>query len=329
MKRVLHVDTATELRGGQRQLALLLAGRPGDAWAGVPDAPLAAIVGPPAVALLPAGDPRNALRLRRAAAAYDLVAAHTPHAHGVALFAGRPLVVHRRVDFPPRHPWKYGPAAAVIAVSDAVAGVLRAAGIARVSVVHDGVEAPRAGTPTVPLALAADTPRPIWGAAGALVPHKGHAHLVDAMAGVPGTLLVAGEGPLRAALEARVAALGLTDRVRFLGALPTLAGFFESIDAFVHPSVEEGLGQVVLEAMAAGCRVVATTAGGLPEIVGTIGMLAPPGDPVALAIAMCASLARPRGEGIAVAAGFSVARMVAGTTSVYEAVHARGAGPTG
>ncbi|MES2637928.1 MAG: glycosyltransferase [Myxococcota bacterium] len=313
--RALHVDTALELRGGQRQLVYLLAGRPDDAWAGVPDGPLAALVGPPAVALHPGGDPRNVLRLRRAAGPYDLVAAHTPHAHGIALFAGRPLVVHRRVDFAPRHPWKYRPVAATVAVSEAVARILRAAGVERVLVVHDGVVAPPREAP-----LAIEAERPFWGAAGALVPHKGHVHLVDAMVHTPGTLLVAGDGPLRAILEARVTTLGLRGRVHFLGTLPTLGAFFAALDVFVHPSVEEGLGQVVLEAMGAGCRVVATSAGGLPEIVGNAGMLVPPGDSVALAAGMRASLTRPLGEGIVRAEGFSVARMVAGTTAVYAGV---------
>lgn len=320
--KVLHVDTALELRGGQRQLAYLLAARPDDAWAGVPDSPLAALVGPPAIALHPAGDPRNTLRLRRAAGAYDLVAAHTPHAHGVALFAGRPLVVHRRVDFVPRHPWKYRSVAGTIAVSEAVASILRAAGVGRVSVVHDGVEAPR---PEAPLPVEGE--RPFWGAAGALVSHKGHVHLVDAMVHTPGTLLLAGDGPLRASLEARAATLGLVGRVRFLGALPTLGGFFATIDTFVHPSVEEGLGQVVLEAMAAGCRVVATTAGGIPEIVGSAGVLVPPGDAAALALGMHAATSRPEGEGIPRAAEFSVGRMVTRTTRMYADIAGAITGP--
>jgi glycosyltransferase involved in cell wall biosynthesis len=139
------------------------------------------------------------------------------------------------------------------------------------------------------------------------------------MCDTPGTLLIAGDGPLRGALEAQVAALGLGGRVRLLGQLPSLGGFFAALDAFVHPSVEEGLGQVVLEAMAAGCRVVATRAGGLPEIVGDAGVLVAPGDWVALAAGMQASLVRAPGEGAARAALFSVARMVRETTAIYEA----------
>lgn len=317
MPRVLHVDTSLELRGGQRQLAYLLAGRPDDAWAGVPDSPLAALIGPPAIALRPGNDPRNALRLRLGLrhAPCDVVAAHTPHAHGAALLCGRPLAVHRRVDFPPRHPWKYRTAAAVIAVSRAVAEVLARAGVTRVRVVHDGVDA----LPVAPFEVR--WPRPLYGAVGALVAHKGHAHLLDAMVEVPGTLIVAGEGALRPALEARIAARGLAGRVILLGNVDNVGGLLAAIDVFVHPSVEEGLGQAVIEAMAAGCRVVATRAGGIPEVVGDAGRLVPARDPTALADAMRAALATDRGRGVEAAGAFSVARMVRETGEIYREIH--------
>lgn len=308
--RVLHVDTATEWRGGQQQLAWLLAARPGDLWAGVPGSPLAERVRPPDLALRPGGDPRNLLPLR--APAVDLVAAHTPHALGVAWLTARPLVAHRRVDFVPRDPWKWRRATRVVAVSAAVRRVLVDAGLdpERVDVVHDGVGPPPPGPPV-------DGPRPLYGAVGALVDHKAHHVLVDAMAEVPGGLVIAGEGPNRAALEARIARLGLGDRVRLLGHLTSPAGLYAAVDVFVHPSTEEGMGQAVVEAMAAGCRVVATTAGGLPEVVGETGERVPPGDARALAAAMRRALGRPRGEGIARAAAYSVAAMVAGTEAAY------------
>lgn len=303
--RVLHVDNAVEFRGGQQQLLYLLEAR-GDPWAGVPDSPLARRAGPPAVALFPGNDPRNPWRLRAAAA--DLLAAHTPHAHKAALFAGRPVVVHRRVDFAPRSRWAYRRAAAIVAVSRAVAEVLARAGIPGADVVHDGVR-PR------PPGRRIEASGPVWGAVGALVDHKGHTHLIEAMRGLPGTLLLAGEGPGRARLEAQ--ARGLP--VRFLGVVPA-EDVFASVDVFVHPSVEEGMGQVLVEAMAAGCRIAATTAGGIPEVVGGVASLCPPGDPVALRAAMLAALARPPGEGLLRAADFSVERMVAGTEAVYRRV---------
>ncbi|MFZ5480347.1 MAG: glycosyltransferase [Myxococcota bacterium] len=304
--KVLHVDTATELRGGQRQLAWLLAGRPGDAWAGVPDSPLAKLVGPPALPLRPGNDPRNAVALR--GVPYDLVAAHTSHAHDVALLCGLPVVVHRRVDFAIRHAWKYRRVAGVVAVSEGVARVLRGAGIENVHVVHDGVPTPADG-PRL------DLPGPLYGAVGALVPHKGHVHLVDAMREVPGTLVIAGEGPLRGELERRAG-----PNVRLLGHVDALGGLLRSLDAFVHPSVEEGMGQVILEAMACGCRVVGSRVGGIPEAIGDTGLLVPPGDPGALALAMREVLTQPSGRGVVRAAEFSVERMVAGTTRAYERI---------
>ena len=330
--RVLHVDTATEWRGGQQQLVYLLQGRPGDAWAGVPDGALAARLGPPTIRLRPGADPRNVLALRRGLARLGdvtLVAAHTPHAHGLGLlvkglsFGGviRPLVVHRRVDFAPRDPWKYRRADGIVAVSEGVRRVLVAAGVdeGAIRVVHDGVALREAGPLDPALARIQEVAGPRYLCAGALVPHKGHVHAVEAMVAVPGTLLLAGEGPLRGMLEARVHALGLSERVRFLGQVADLAALFAAVDVFVHPSVEEGMGQVVVEALGAGLRVVATTAGGIPEVVAGVGELVRPADPAALASAMVRAMARPPGPARERAAQFSVARMVAGTTAAYVA----------
>jgi len=310
--RIVHVDTAVEWRGGQQQLAYLLRGRPEDRWAGVPGSALAAVVGPPHVALRPGGDPRNALALLEVQA--DLFAAHTPHAHGLCLLAGKRTVVHRRVDFVPRDPWKYRRAAGVIAVSRAVAAVMERAGVEpeRVVVVYDGVEPAEDGPEPDPL------PRPVFGCAGALVDHKGHRYAVDALFALRGSLVLAGEGPNRGALMERARERGLEGRVHLLGQVPELGGFFRSIDVLVHPSVEEGFGQVVVEAMLAGCPVVATTAGGLPELIGDAGVLVPPRNADALAAGMLAALARPRGEGIARAQLFSVERMVEETGAAYR-----------
>ncbi len=305
--RVLHVDPATEWRGGQAQLAYLLAGRPGDLLAAVPGGPLASRTRVPDVALHAGNDPRNALVLRAAASrlGVDLVAAHHSHAHDVSLLAPVPLVVHRRNHRPPGNAWKYRRAASVIAVSEFVAGLCRDAGIGRVRVVYDGVDG-------APVAYRGGGPRFLC--AGALVEHKGFRHAITAMHEVDGELWIAGDGPLRAELERLAAPLG--GRVRFLGQVSELAPLFAAAEVFVHPSVEEAAGSVLIEAMAAGIPVVATTAGGQSELVGEAGILVPPADPGALAEAL--RRPRARGEGQAQAARFSVGQLVQQTTLAYE-----------
>ena len=99
-----------------------------------------------------------------------------------------------------------------------------------------------------------------------------------------------GDGPDRPSLEARVAELGLGERVRFLGNRPhsEIPGLMRGFDVFAMPSHEEGWGVAAAEASATGIPVVATRFGGIPEIVvdGQTGLLVPPSDPSALAAAI-------------------------------------------
>ena len=103
------------------------------------------------------------------------------------------------------------------------------------------------------------------------------------------TLDIVGDGPDRAALEARSARLGLGGAVRFLGPLPRAALYerMATAHAVVVPSRREGLGLVAVEALALGRPVIASRVGGLTEVVtaGT-GMLVAPDDPAALAHAL-------------------------------------------
>ncbi len=127
-------------------------------------------------------------------------------------------------------------------------------------------------------------------AAGRLSPEKGFGVLIDAAARVcaddPGVgFVLFGEGHERAALEARVAACGLTRRFRMPGFTPDLDRTLPWADAVVLSSFTEGLPNVLLEASAAGVPVVGTAVGGVPEVIadGETGYVVPPGDPVALA----------------------------------------------
>lgn len=297
--RVLHVDTGREWRGGQVQLALL-AERTGDLVACPPGSPLHQRLGARGLARPVAFDGLDGglLALRRLVRTLRpaLVAVHTSQAHQRSLVLGVPVVVHRRVDFAPRRiSWpKYRAAAGFVAVSDAVGRILVASGVAagRVVVVPDGVDEPEVG-PVPDIAGEG----PLIGAVGALVPHKDHATLVRALARVrrPLRAVILGEGPERTRLEGLIGATGQRDRVHLLGHRPDAGRWIRAFELMVHPSREEGLGQVVLEAMRAGTPTLLTRAGGLPELAGdgARAALVRAGDPGAMAAAVDEALQHP------------------------------------
>lgn len=156
------------------------------------------------------------------------------------------------------------------------------------------------------------TPPPGTGhvlAVGRLVEKKGFADLLDAAARVPATrltrLTIVGDGPLRGELEARVAALGLQDRVVLAGALAPSAirRALEDADVLAMPCVvardgdRDSMPVVVKEALAMALPVVATREVGLPELVrDDWGRLVAPHDPAALADALDELLALPAAE---------------------------------
>lgn len=122
-----------------------------------------------------------------------------------------------------------------------------------------------------------------------LHPQKGHTYLLQAAALVPdATFVLAGDGPLRAALEAEARNLGVAGRCVFLGERRDIPALLAAADLFVLPSLFEGLPVSVLEAMAAERPVVGTAIGGTDEAVESeaTGLLVPPRDPAALASAI-------------------------------------------
>jgi len=101
-------------------------------------------------------------------------------------------------------------------------------------------------------------------------------------------LVLVGDGPEREGVEKLAGALGLGPYVTFLGEQLHLGGLFAQADLFVLPSEQESFGLAALEALASGVPVVASDVGGLPEVVrdGETGLLVPPHDPRALAVAV-------------------------------------------
>jgi glycosyltransferase involved in cell wall biosynthesis len=297
--RILHLDSGTEMRGGQWQVLRLMDGLRN--------------AGHESVLLARAGSPLSAeaecrgidvhawslrsiwKRSRAAGVMHDVTHAHDARSHTAALMAGvTRLVVSRRVAFPvqpnPVSRWKYRRGAHYIAVSRLVQQTLVDAGIApsRIAVVYDGVpmQPPSHGSEI----LVPESPDPGKGTALALQAVK----------------LAGFEARASRDLERDLAQAGL----------------------FLYITQSEGLGSAVLLAMAAGVPVIASDVGGLPEIVEheSTGLLtANTPDAIAGCVrrlmqdrVFAQSLAA-RARGL-VEGKFSVEQMVAGTIAVYEAL---------
>jgi glycosyltransferase involved in cell wall biosynthesis len=194
----------------------------------------------------------------------------------------------------------------IVAVSDATRDALIAQGYpaARTVTVHNGIEAREAAEPAT---LVPAPEGPVLLEIGRLCDVKGQRDLIAALPLLTRddvTLLLAGEdlessGGYRSGLERQARELGVGGRVRFLGRRDDVPALLAAADALVLPSSAEGLPLVVLEAMAGGVPVIATSVGGTPEAVldGETGLLVPPRDVPALARAVDALLGDPERAG--------------------------------
>jgi len=172
----------------------------------------------------------------------------------------------------------------------------------------------------------------VVGSVGWLTTVKGHRYLIEAL----GRLrpfhsrlycVIVGAGELLDELQALAAARGLSDSVRFLGLRHDVPECLAAMDVFVLPSLNEGMGRALVEAMAAGRPVVATRVGGVPALIQhqSNGLLVPPGNAVALANALDELLRKPdwaQELGAAASASiddrFGAGEMVQAVDAVYE-----------
>lgn len=177
---------------------------------------------------------------------------------------------------------------AVVSISDAVTAELRGAGYdpSKIVALPNGVPVPEPAWQRRPDWRRA--PRAVF--VGRLAAEKGLDTLIDAwpavLAAFPGSgLSLVGEGPERPALEARVARLGLAASVDLPGACDDPTDRLRGADLFVLPSREEGMSVALLEAMALGVPLAATSIPGNLRLIDDFrhGRLAPPNDPAALA----------------------------------------------
>ncbi len=356
--RVAHLDTGREWRGGQAQVLFLMRGlraRGHDVLLLAPAAPLAERARREGFAVEPwrphgeldlAAMLGAARGLRRFGA--EVAHAHSAHAHAVGVPAARlarvPVaVVSRRVDFDvATHPFsrlKYAlPVDCYLCISRGVMDVMARGGIprARLALVPSGIELPRPvrgepGVADLRALLGCPSDAPVVGTVAALAPHKDHATLLEAVPEVLRRVPDAhfawvGEGECRDALERRIAALGLEQRVHRLGFRPDAHALLEQFTLFALSSHLEGLCTSLLDALALGVPIVATRVGGIPDVVadGVSGRLVPARDPAALAAAIAHALEHPLERAAWVEAGrrsvqgFTADHMVQRTIEVYE-----------
>jgi L-malate glycosyltransferase len=297
--RVLQIDSGREWRGGQNQVRLLCRELIGPAGAGLElllatqrgsELARRAAAEGVRVAGLPwriGLDPRAAWWLRRLVSGFgpDIIHVHDSHALTLARWArswrrsSPRLFAHRRVDFHVRRGSGWFRVDRVVAISAGVMRVLVADGVPapRITVIPDGidpeevrVQAARPVDVRARLRLPPGTPLAVNVAA--LVDHKDHRTLVRAAGAARAAApdlhwAIAGEGAERRSLEAEIARLNLHDRVHLLGYVDEADALIREGNVFVMSSKEEGLGSVVLHALALEKPVVATAAGGLPEVV--------------------------------------------------------------
>ncbi len=174
------------------------------------------------------------------------------------------------------------------------------------------------------------TDAPLIGIAGRFVPVKNHALFLQTAAQIHAQrpdayFVMLGDGELRADIEAQIDALGLRERVIVTGWQRDLTAAYADMDVFVISSVNEGTPVTVIEALTAGCPVVATQVGGLPDLLegGRFGALAPSGDAAALTHAILDTLSTPPDTADAQHAmldRYSIDRLVSDLRSLYRAL---------
>jgi glycosyltransferase involved in cell wall biosynthesis len=264
-------------------------------------------------------------RFRRVVTVHDLIYRHYPEAHAGIRSLGMRVLVPLAVRRSDR----------VIAISEATRrDVVASLGTseADIDVVPQGLGTPRRVEPVAEPALREQLSlgdRPVLLSLSAKRPHKNIAALLDALARLEErpVLVVAGyPTAYERTLRERARALGIEEDVRWVGWLgpAELEGLWAISRAFAFPSLYEGFGLPVLEAMARGVPVACSNASSLPEVAGDAALYFDPGDPRALADALAALLAggpeveRRRAAGIERAAQFTWERTARLTLESYR-----------
>ncbi|MEI8033169.1 MAG: glycosyltransferase [Chlorobiaceae bacterium] len=358
---VLHYNTATGWRGGEQQALYLmrqLSSFPLSQYSmGLPDSPFLEKTAPYVQERFPAAsrgeiNPGVTLALLNVIKKHriDIVHTHTTPAHSMALQAkllynGFTLVVHRRVDFPIKnnplslYKYKSGKVDRIISVSECIRGVLVSQGVppSKIETIYDGVDPDRLKADhaetkqRIRSEYRIEPDTIILGMVAALTGNKDHLTLLRALyvllqKGVKCKLFIIGDGEEKSAIISEIGKLGLENQVIMPGYRSDLEKFIGAFDLYINSSKTEGLGTSIIDALANGIPVVATAAGGVPELLGEseFGLLVEKQNPEALAAGIARMIAEPgmmrryQKAGIARAARFSVGTMAEKTFQLYQ-----------
>ena len=337
-RQVLHVLTALDFGGVESQMRLIAAHAPASRWghAFLAIGSGGAVLGALQALGAEAGALGRAARIPSPGAAWALwrhmrrTRPAIVHLHGAeanfhgtlaARLAGVPVVIAEEIGIPRHAPRArrifaqvYRRCDRVVAISQAVKDSILALGEAteaQVEVIHNPFQ-PQPFRPLPPRAGVLEL-----GFVGRLEPVKNPMAAVEAVAllrsqGVAARLRLVGDGSLRPALARRIAELGLQDTITLCGFDPDPFARLSGCHFYLQPSLTEGFGLAVCEAMSAGIPVIASAVGGVPEIIdhGQTGWLLPAPTAAALAdtITAAASLDDAALREIAVRAAESVTR---------------------
>ncbi len=353
---ILHINTAKTWRGGEQQLLYLLEGLQSRGHnnfiACQPKSPLEEKLLSKGVSVLSLPmrgewDLFAAVRLAKIIKKNNIqiIHGHTAHAHTLGTLAAKinskcKVIISRRVDFHIHRLIKYKLGIdRIIAVSEGVKKVLIEDGIdaEKISVIYDGIDLDRfnklGSNNYIYEEFNLKKDNLIIGIVAALAPHKHHQNFLESAKIVKETFplarfLIVGEGKLEQELKELTEKLNLNNEVVFCGFRKDIAELISVFDVFVLSSYLEGMGSVLLEAMALSKPIVATKTGGIPEVVrdGKNGVLVPPRDSEALADGIIyllknEGIRRKMGEsGKEMVKDFGIDKMIERTGQVYDEV---------
>ena len=356
--KILHVETGRHLYGGARQVAWIIEGLQRHGIENVLAAPADSDILATALAHCSDAVPLQTRRGSGFALYRELIAAirhHRPdliHIHSrrlaadfwggmAARRASLPAVLSRRVDNPEAR-WvaaiKYRLFDHIITISDGIRHVLLSEGVpaAKVTTVRSAIDIdafnPRCHTEAFQQTFELDEGDIVIAVIAQLIPRKGHRYLLDVLPEVieqyPALKVIFfGQGPEEQALRDAVTTTGLDNTVQFAGFRDDLPGWLPCLDLVVHPADMEGLGISLIQAAACQVPIIASRAGGIPEIVhdGDNGILIEPGEREPLKQALLKLLANPeqrramgkKGRQL-VEQAFSIDETVKGNLTIYQ-----------